>query len=419
MTVLERPRQATAGTEGSADLLFPEANRRRRHRRLTILLAILALIGGVVVALGVLPVGSPVPAGTPAPALSPSAAPTVAGSVPRVAWSDYQGQLHIGDMNGFSQRQVTQTDADPTASLVALGGGIFWVRSSQPTPDQTVDPIPDPTVQRYDLATGTVTTLGPGRQVFASPDRSRVYVATGQGQLAEFTSRGLPTGHDLQIPSGWFLTDSSLLGDPSPAIANGILVESAPVQRSQIPLALAIWDPTTGRVRKVGYVWKVIATYTRPGARSSLIAWTPAGCPRVPNCPMEITDSTTLLTRSVYSPFGHGFEWGGGFSPDGSTLAAFVPGPFGLSPTARLVLITGAGRIHAVPGTTISNGDSLAWAAWYPDSRHLTVGGVGSPEGVPNDNHYLVNALTRTSTPFRFLPEGQQDINFSVAVLSG
>jgi hypothetical protein len=322
-------------------------------------------------------------------------------------------------MNGFSQSQVIQSDADPTASLVALDGGIFWARSSVPTPDQTVDPIPDPTVERYDLATGTVTMLGPGNQVFASPDRSRVYVATGRGGLSEFTSRGLPTGQTLQIPSGWFLADSSLLGDPSPVIVDGILVESAPVQISKSPLALAIWDPATGHVRRLGYVWKVIATYTKPGARSSLIAWTPASCERVPNCPLEITDSATLLTRSVYSPFGHGFEWGGAFSPDGSVLAAFVPGSFGLSPTARLVLITGAGKIHLVPGTTINNGDSLAWAAWYPDSQHLIVGGVGSPDGVPNDNHYLVDALTRTAAPFRFLAQGQQDINFSVAVLPG
>jgi hypothetical protein len=137
----------------------------------------------------------------------------------------------------------------------------------------------------------------------------------------------------------------------------------------------------------------------------------------VGNCPLEITDSSTLATRSVYSPFGQGFEWGGGFSPDGSVLAAFVPGPYHLNPTARLVLITGAGRIRTVPGVTINVGDPLAWAAWFSDSSHLIVGGVGSTDGVVNDNHFVVSTANRTAVPFRFLPDGNQDINFSAVVL--
>jgi hypothetical protein len=192
---------------------------------------------------------------------------------------------------------------------------------------------------------------------------------------------------------------------------------SAPEQILRNPRTLALWNPGTGRVRTIGAVWKVIGTYTKPGARSSLIAWASASCEKIRNCPLEITDSSTLATRSVYSPFGQGFEWGGGFSPDGAVLAAFVPGPFHLSPTARLVLITGVGRIRAVPGITINNGDALAWAEWFPDSSHLIVGGVGSPDGVVNFNHFVVSAETRTAKPFRFLTDKNQDINFSAVVL--
>jgi hypothetical protein len=300
----------------------------------------------------------------------------------------------------------------------------LWVRSMLPTSDGTVNPIVDPTVQRLDLATGTVTTLGPGTQVFASPDHSLVPVDTDSAsfgasgdELAEFTPNGQPIGHDLHLPSGWFLSDSSLLGDPTPAIANGILVQSDPVQIGKNPPTLAIWDPADGRVQTVGRVWKVIGTYTKHESHGSLIAWLPGRCEVVRNCPLEITNSSTLVTRSVYSPYGHGFEWGGGFSPNGSTLAAFVPGSWNLSPTARLVLVTGSGQVHKVPKATINNGDSLAWAAWFPDSRHLIVGGLDSPEGVPNDNHYVVNAVKRSATPFRFLSDEQSDINFSLAIL--
>ena len=94
-----------------------------------------------------------------------------------------------------------------------------------------------------------------------------------------------------------------------------------------------------------------------------------------------------------------------------------MPGPVGLSPSAELVLITGSGRVRPVPQVVINNGDSLAWAEWYPDSSHMIVGGVGSPDGVPNDNHFVVDASTLTVHPFRFLTDGTQDINFSAVVL--
>lgn len=416
MTITEKTPREAAADEQPPELLFPEANQRRRRRRLAVSLALLVVVGGVASALTALSIRW---SAVPPPVLPtlPSSTGTPTEAVARVAWSDYHGYLHIGTLGGLGERVVVQTDADPTASLLAVGNDIFWVRSMSPTPDGTVNPIVDSTVQRYDLATGTVTSLGPGNQVFASVDRSIVYVATGSGQLAQFSASGQPTGHDLHIPGGWFLSDSSLLGDPTPVTANGILVQSAPVQIGRSPLTLAIWDPATSHVHVIGRVWKVIGTHTKPEAHSSLIAWLPARCEAVRNCPMEITNSSTLSTRSVYSPYGQGFEWGGGFSPDGSVLAAFVRGPTGLSPTARLVFVTGSGQVHQVLGTTIDNGDSLAWAAWFPDSRHLIVGGVGSPNGVQYDNHYLVSTTTRSSKPFRFLSDGQDDINFSTTMI--
>jgi hypothetical protein len=60
----------------------------------------------------------------------------------------------------------------------------------------------------------------------------------------------------------------------------------------------------------------------------------------------------------------------------------------------------------------------LAWAEWYPDGSHLIAGGVGSPDGISNDNHYVVDARTRIATPFRFLTDGNRDVNFSVVPLS-
>ena len=62
----------------------------------------------------------------------PSPPPVGAAVIPQIAWVDNNGQLHIGDLSGFTQRVVAQADADSTAPLVTAGGRVFWVRSQQP-----------------------------------------------------------------------------------------------------------------------------------------------------------------------------------------------------------------------------------------------------------------------------------------------
>ena len=89
-----------------------------------------------------------------------------------------------------------------------------------------------------------------------------------------------------------------------------------------------------------------------------------------------------------------------------------------LSPTTQLALVTRSGSIRVVPGAVINIGDALAWAEWYPDSSHLIAGGVSSPDGIPNDNHYVVETQTRTVVPFRFLTDGNRDVNFTVVPVS-
>lgn len=376
-------------------------------------------MGCALLALTMLSQASPTAHSSPRTPSLPTAPFTDTGVVPQLAWVDYYGQLRIGGLAGLTQHVVAQADADPTASLVSLDRNIFWVRAMLPNSNQTVDPIPNPMVQGFDTTTGRTFTVASGTQVFASLDQTFVYVETDYGHLAEYWPNGASRGHTLQLPNGWYLADPSLLGDPTPVVANGILVESAPEHYTKNATTLAIWNPMTRQVRVMGKVWKVIGSYTKPGARSSLVAWAPASCVEVKSCSLHITDTSTLSTRLVHSPLGHGFEWGGGFSPDGTQLAVFVQTDHSnLSPTTQLAPVTGSGSIRTVPGAIINNGDALAWAEWYPDGSHLIAGGVGSPDGISNDNHYVVDARTRIATPFRFLTDGNRDVNFSVVPLS-
>lgn len=441
MTVVDTPR--VEPKVGEAELLFEEARHRRRRRWLVTGAVVVAVVVSAVLAVTTLAPASPSPSSSPRTPSLPTGPITDTGVVPQIAWADYYGQLHIGDLAGLTQRVVAQADADPTASLVSLDHTIFWVRSTLPNKNQTVDPIPNPMVQGFDTTTGRTFTVASGTQVFGSLDDTFMYVETNNGHLAEYWSNGASKDRNLQLPKGWVLTDPSLLGDPTPVVANGILVESVLAQNglpvhvcsdsvgalcpattrlqplTKKPLTLAIWNPTSGHVRVMGKVWKVIGSYTKPGARNSLVAWAPASCEKVENCPLHITDTSTLSTRLVHSPLGHGFDWGGGFSPDGTQLAVFAQTDhWNLSPTTQLALVTRSGSIRVVPGAVINIGDALAWAEWYFDSSHLIVGGVSSPDGIPNDNHYVVDTQTRTVVPFRFLTDGNRDVNFTVVPVS-
>ena len=79
------------------------------------------------------------------------------------------------------------------------------------------------------------------------------------------------------------------------------------------------------------------------------------------------------------------------------------------------------GTLRLVPGATIEIGEGIGWAQWLPGSRQLIAGGVGGEDGsgVWKANHFLVDSVTRSSTPFSFLRDGQQDVNYSAVVLPG
>jgi hypothetical protein len=431
MTIVDE-RIEGAGS-GEAEALFKEAHQRRRRRRLLIG----ALVLAVAIAAAVTPFALTGPSSSHRLVASAKTSPTRVGPVsespPRVAWVDYDGALHVGTANGLSQRVVATTSADPTSPVVWLGDTVYWVQSQAPVTPGVAGPTIDPIVEGFDTTTGQMIKVGGGLQIFPSLDRSFLYVQRDYRHLVEYSPKAGWIGHVMAIPRGWFLAPSYLLNNPSPVIADGILVDSLqPAPQT----ALGIWNPARGRVRDIGKVWKMVGTWTGPRGRSSTIAWLPATCLQSdPNCRLAITDSSTLSTRFVSSPFGEGFDFGGEFSPNGARLAVFLrlgehqfnglPKYQRLSPVTQLALVNmKTGSIRVVPQTVINIGDSLAWALWFPDNNHLIAGAVESPDGLPNDNHYLVDAITGQVQPFSFFPGGGQqdgniDINFSAAIQTG
>jgi hypothetical protein len=87
----------------------------------------------------------------------------------------------------------------------------------------------------------------------------------------------------------------------------------------------AVWNPATGTVRVIATGGgTVLGAATAPGARHSLLAWQPVAC-ELRNCPVEITDTSSLRTVTARSPLRAGFTTSGAaFSPDGTRLAVFA-----------------------------------------------------------------------------------------------
>ncbi len=417
-----------APTAADAELLFKEAHQRRRRRRL--LIAAIAVVAIAVSTAAIALTGGgdarPAPA---APVVQPPAV-KLPGTAPRVAWTDYQGHVHIGSLQTLQQRVVASGSRDPVTSMVVSGSKLFWVAGN-------FSMLGGPTVMSYDMKTGRVRPFASGDRVLNAVGSTDVFVDAGDpdsyGSLSRYTLQGRLIQR-FTYPAGWYLPDPETQGTSSVALAHGaILVQTLPARlggnrASAEPTKLAVWTPATGQLRVLGDASFLVATYTDSRHADSRVAWLPWSCAStLETCSVQLTDLDRGTTRQISNPLGFGFDMRGAFSPDGKQLAAFARTDSGsynpatkLNPETRLALIdVGTGTLRLVPGATIEIGEGIGWAQWLPGSRQLIAGGVGGQDGSGawKANHFLVDSVTRSSTPFSFLHDGQQDVNYSTVVL--
>lgn len=390
---------APPGTEARqvVEALFAAARRRRRRIRLVRGLVVAALV--LVTAAGLAwPRHQSGAGGHRGPAVGPAAAP--AGPGPLLAWADDSGQLVIGNLVSFTARAVAEADVAPSAPLVSSGGRIFWVKESGGYVDGGFWPQ---VVEELDPATGRSTDIGPGEYAFPSADGRRLYIAQTDSTLAEFPAGAPGLAAPRDLPAGWYLP-----GGSGVAVAGGVVVQSADDLALAHPADLAVWNPRTGRLTPIGRAVGVAAAYTPPGAGYSLLAWMPAGC-RIPACPITITNTATLSSRTVRSPLRYGFVLGGAFSPDGRQLAVFANdrARAGGQPAELAIISTVTGIVRLDPAVRMTVGEDADWIRWLPDGTRLVV---------LADRDYLVTAATLAARPFRFAGSGQ-GVNFSATLI--
>jgi hypothetical protein len=313
----------------------------------------------------------------------------------RVAWVDYGGQLHIGDLATGAQQVVATIDASPADPMTEVGGRLCWADINK-----RVAPI-----RCYDIATSKIWYLPRGNSVFASADGQRLYIVPTDTTLIELPADGIGVPRRLALPAGWYM--SGLLGNWS--VAGGIIVYSADDATSTS--TLAIWNPETGHVKIIGRDRTVIDTYTPAGARYSLLAWTSHGS-------LGITNTSTLASLIVRSPNRYGFTYGGlftsdAFSPDGTQLAVFLnttnPQDSSREPVSEpAILNTRTGVLRLVRAARLGTYEDVGWGRWLPGGHQLI---VGAEQG-----SYAVDAVTLSVRPLSLAPGS--DINFSVTVLA-
>jgi WD40-like Beta Propeller Repeat len=396
--------------------LFAQA-RRRRRRRIATAVAGLLLAGFAVAGLSIGgrhhdgPHRVAARARPPAVIVPPDPARFALPDA-RVAWLDFAGHLHIGAVATGTQHLVRTFSAGAGGSwFVQAGGHLYW-----PDFRKSVAPIRD-----YDLATGTTRYLARGESVFTSADGRHLYIVRTDTSVLELRPGGARTATVLSVPAGWTVAPGREW-----AVAGGVLVYSGHGRgSSQGDAQTAIWDPRTGSVRVVGAGQLIDAAYTAPGARYSLLAWTPLSCGISRNCPIEITNTATLATRTVRSPLRHGFTAGdGAFSPDGKRLAVFARraslDPSRANRSELAIVSTRTGRLRLVLAARLETQEDAGWAVWLPGSRRLLAGALLYS--------YAVDATTLAARPFFFFPGAAgtygshdimntEDINFSAIVL--
>lgn len=388
--------------------LFREARRRRRRRRLTGLASV--LLAGILAASAALIWLHRGPSQHEAGgerALAGTAGQPSASAV----WVDDASRLHLGTIGAdgqLSQRVIDEANA-ASEPLIAVGRRVYWV-------DPAGAFVPSlghwsQVVMVLNLGTRKVAVAGAGQTVFLSADRRYLLMSQTPTSLAEMpVAGGRP--RVFTLPSGWYLPGGDGVADPVAGqgldTANGILVQSK--ESPGVSARIAVWNPRTGMVEVVGRARAVIDAYTPRGARFSLLAWLPAGCPPPGSCLVKITDTASGAVTTVRSPSAGGFAVGGAFSPDGSRLAVFVNAPSGTS--ARLALIDPAtGGLRVVRTPLLPLGLDYGWARWLSGGDRLIAGTA--------TGGYLVDPATLRSVILRSRKGSvASGINYTAVVIS-
>jgi hypothetical protein len=331
-------------------------------------------------------------------------------TLPLIAWLDYGGRVHVGDLSARTQHVVGIVNGDAATPLASSSGNVFVV-------DTAGQFVPDigtwsEVIRVYNIAHKTLTYLAPGQGVFASADGRRVFIPQmDTTHIIEMPVSGTEAATRFTLPMGWYFP-----GGYGQSVGDDIIVLSTSSSTSAGPASIGLWHVGSGRVRSFGTIqtapspW-VVGVFTANGADHGVVAWIPFRCGGKVSCPIDLTDTTTLVTRPVRPPTGRAFVNGGAFSPDGRELAVFVTGsgPSGDTEAQLAIVNLASGKTRLVPRVHFPLGIDLAWARWLNRTELVSEGA---------SIEYLVNSTSLLAEPVAFFrPGSSQEADYSTVVV--
>jgi hypothetical protein len=375
--------QSAQPATNAADVraLFAEARRRRRRRRIAAAGGVVVLAGTAAGVLSALPGRDRQPA-RPSHHEKLAGVPNLPAPADVVAWVDYGGQLHIGDLATLKQHVLAQIN-DQNGVLIEADGRLYWPGTRS--------------IWALDVSTGARWRVARGQWVQRSADGRQIYIAPADFARSVLVMPATGAGHGrlVRLPAGWLMDDY-----PDVAVAGGIMVSSRH--------RMGILQIGSGRVRVIAAGpadsgraadWP-IGAYTPHGASYSLLAWSgPPGC-RWPHCSVEITNTRTGHTVTVRSPLRLGFVsslHAGSFAQRSPQLAEFVHvnNPLGNDGSSELAIINAStGAVRLDPLVRMTTTEDAAWVIWLPGGSRLLAGAI--------DRSFLADPLTLASKQFYF-----------------
>jgi hypothetical protein len=275
-------------------------------------------------------------------------------------------------------------------------------------------------VYRADPQRGLVA-IGRGSTPFGSVDGQSFFVVTsfvpneGTTTIERWDVTGARIAGPWTLPAGWELAEvNSGTSDIPRETTAGLLVESTSTQNEPSGWfggrTLGLWRPGESDVRELGPFRFVVGVGRGPAEPDDRIAFTRTGCDRQTGCDLEVLDLGTGASFVVSAPSSFGFVGGGGFSPDGSQLAAFVgSNSMGMNPAASLAMVdVGTHAVQSIDRSEVSVGEPYGWATWDPDGSRVVFGSF------TGDHALTVGAGEHQASPLDGVPDA-----YSVSFLPG
>ena len=361
------------GEDVPADLLFEEAHRRRTRIRAASGLAV--VVSALLIAAAAFSLSSPASRSTTRPAASDGKSGGKSGGsaspVSSVVWMDYRNRLRVGNVTGRSERVLATVEASPLTPVV-VAAGLAYVVDTAGTFVPSLGHWSE-VVDTVDLATGAVRFAEPGDWVFPAGNGRDLFVSqSGDSSVFEISPRARHRTSTLTLPHGWYLP-----GGFGVAAGQYIVVQSNDSGTVTHPDAIGLWNP---RRQTVHVLMRSASDYTAASpdhgivgataptkGRDALLVWMRPSCRPTASCPLEVTDTTTMRTRTLASPLRKGFAPGGTITPAGRRIVAFALGAPGAPRTAQVAVIDLAtGATGLVPRARVELGQVAAWAIWLP-----------------------------------------------------